>query len=423
MTTLPRSGSSTSRKRFPGVLALDDVTLRDRRRVVPRAVRRERRGQEHARKDPRRHPRRRRRPRRRLRRRRSASRARATRSPPASAWCTRSSRSARTCRSPRTSVSGRCRRRAGSSSRARCGARATAMLAAIGAHDRRRPPRRRADDRPAADAADRGRGRQRRAHHRLRRADEQPVAARGRAALRADRPAARSAASRCIYVTHRMAEIFRLCDTVTVLRDGRTSRTQPAAELTEAALVQMMIGRPLEEYFPSHVHAHAGRRAAARRGPVEPGQLPATSRSRCAPARSSGSRGWSARADPRSRSALFGLDPRGDGQRLVVRGSRSASRSPATRCAPGIGLVPEDRKRQGLVLSMTRARQHDAADARGAVAAGRSSGAAPSAALARTYFERLRVRAPALDASPPASRAATSRSSCSRSGSRRSAAS
>ncbi|HET7747442.1 MAG TPA: ATP-binding cassette domain-containing protein, partial [Vicinamibacteria bacterium] len=58
-----------------------------------------------------------------------------------------------------------------------------------------------------------------------------------------------------LYVSHRMDEIFRLCDTVTVLRDGRHVATRPADTLDRAELVRMMIGRPLEDYFPSHVKA------------------------------------------------------------------------------------------------------------------------------------------------------------------------
>src|SRR3954468_4249606 len=49
----------------------------------------------------------------------------------------------------------------------------------------------------------------------------------------------------CIYVSHRMPEIFALCDTVSVLRDGHHIATRATAGLTEAELVQMMIGRPL----------------------------------------------------------------------------------------------------------------------------------------------------------------------------------
>ncbi len=84
---------------------------------------------------------------------------------------------------------------------------------------------------------------------------QQPVAARSREAVRTDRPSFAQRGVTSIYVSHRMEEIFRLCDTVTVLRDGTHVATRPTAEPDPAALVQMMIGRPLEDYFPSHIHA------------------------------------------------------------------------------------------------------------------------------------------------------------------------
>src|SRR5437879_7486294 len=52
-----------------------------------------------------------------------------------------------------------------------------------------------------------------------------------------------------IYVTHRLDEVFRLADTVTVLRDGRTIRTCPVAETTAAELVHTIVGRPPAEVF------------------------------------------------------------------------------------------------------------------------------------------------------------------------------
>src|SRR6476620_3842845 len=54
----------------------------------------------------------------------------------------------------------------------------------------------------------------------------------------------------CIYVSHRMPEVFQLCDTVSVLRDGQHVATCPIEGLSERELVQMMIGRPLAEYVP-----------------------------------------------------------------------------------------------------------------------------------------------------------------------------
>src|SRR5262249_56635288 len=61
-----------------------------------------------------------------------------------------------------------------------------------------------------------------------------------------------------IYVSHRMEEIFDLCNTITVLRDGKHVLTKPTSEMTEASLVQSMIGRPLDEYLPEHVSTKAG---------------------------------------------------------------------------------------------------------------------------------------------------------------------
>jgi ABC-type sugar transport system ATPase subunit len=62
----------------------------------------------------------------------------------------------------------------------------------------------------------------------------------------------------CIYVSHRLAEIFRLCDHVTVLRDGEHVATLPIEGLNESELVRLMIGRPLSEYFPQHLSKPAG---------------------------------------------------------------------------------------------------------------------------------------------------------------------
>jgi len=62
----------------------------------------------------------------------------------------------------------------------------------------------------------------------------------------------------CIYVSHRMSEIFRLCDAVSVLRDGRHIATRPVDGLSESELGQLMIGRSLGEYFPPHLNVSAG---------------------------------------------------------------------------------------------------------------------------------------------------------------------
>ena len=61
-----------------------------------------------------------------------------------------------------------------------------------------------------------------------------------------------------IYVSHRMPELFRLCDKISVLRDGQYVGTLPRAEATQDAIVKMMIGRSVAEYFPQHVSGKSG---------------------------------------------------------------------------------------------------------------------------------------------------------------------
>ena len=53
-----------------------------------------------------------------------------------------------------------------------------------------------------------------------------------------------------IYITHRLGEVFEICDSVTVLRNGEHVATTEVAELDRRQLVSMMLGRPLEAMYP-----------------------------------------------------------------------------------------------------------------------------------------------------------------------------
>jgi ABC-type sugar transport system ATPase subunit len=198
-----------------------------------------------------------------------------------------------------------------------------------------------------------------------------------------------------LYVSHRMEEIFRLCDTVTVLRDGHHVNTQPAAALSEGALVELMIGRSLADYFPQHLHAELGDELLRVEGFSSPGKFQDVSFTLRA-GEVLGLAGLVGAGRSELAQALFGLDRHATG-RLWIRGAPVHPRTPAEAMAEGLGLVPEDRKRQGLVLAMS-ALGNLTLPVLDRVSRLTFIRARAERALAASYFDRLRVRAPGLDA-------------------------
>ena len=153
-----------------------------------------------------------------------------------------------------------------------------------------------------------------------------------------------------LFVSHRMPEIFLLCDTITVLRDGRHVATQAASTLTESTLVQQMIGRELEQYFPTHAAQTRGEGRLRVRSLSSPSRFQDISFSLHA-GEVLGLAGLVGAGRSEIAQAIFGLDADASGE-VHVRGKRVIIRSPRDAMRAGIGLVPEDRKRQGLVLGM-----------------------------------------------------------------------
>jgi ABC-type sugar transport system ATPase subunit len=197
-----------------------------------------------------------------------------------------------------------------------------------------------------------------------------------------------------IYVSHRMEEIFRLCDAVTVLRDGRHVDTRPIASLDRAALVEMMIGRRLDEYFPAHVAAEPGQELLKVEGLTSPGRFSEIS-FRVRAGEVLGLAGLVGAGRSEIAQALFGLDRQARG-RIEVAGQPVQITSPEVAMNHGIGLVPEDRKRQGLVLSMSAMSNTTLATLERLTRLGFIR-RAEERVQARTYFDRLRVRAASPD--------------------------
>jgi ABC-type sugar transport system ATPase subunit len=154
-----------------------------------------------------------------------------------------------------------------------------------------------------------------------------------------------------IYVSHRMPEVFELCDRISVLRDGQYVGTLDRASATHDGVVQMMIGRSVATYFPQHLSDTRGPVLLSVSDLTSPGKFRGVS-FEVRQGEIVGFAGLVGAGRSEVAKAIFGLDPaaRGsvefDGKPLPLGSIKQAIRR-------GIGLVPEDRKRQGLVLMMS----------------------------------------------------------------------
>ncbi|PJJ65154.1 sugar ABC transporter ATP-binding protein [Compostimonas suwonensis] len=156
----------------------------------------------------------------------------------------------------------------------------------------------------------------------------------------------RSTGTAIIYVSHRMAEIIRLCQRVAIMRDGELVAESEAGELTEADMIRMMVGRPLSRMFPSR-ETEAGAVIVEMHGVttshvsdidlhVRAGEIV-------------GLAGLVGAGRTEVAQALYGMDPILAGS-IAVEGRTMRLSTPAQAIKAGIGLSPEDRKGQGLFL-------------------------------------------------------------------------
>ncbi|HEY7618666.1 MAG TPA: sugar ABC transporter ATP-binding protein [Solirubrobacteraceae bacterium] len=151
-----------------------------------------------------------------------------------------------------------------------------------------------------------------------------------------------------IYVSHLLGDVLALCDTVTVLKDGRRVKTSPAAEETSDSLVTAMLGRSLDVAFPDRTPPPSGAPVVLSlrdlsRPPafhdisfdVRAGEIV-------------GLAGLVGSGRTEIARAIFGADPASG--TIAVDGRELRSRSPRSSIRRGVALLPESRKDQGLVM-------------------------------------------------------------------------
>ena len=152
-----------------------------------------------------------------------------------------------------------------------------------------------------------------------------------------------------VFVSHFLGDVLALCDTVTVLKDGRQVQTTPAAEETHESLVTAMLGRSLDVQFPQRHARPSGEEPVLRvrglsREPafrdvsldVRPGEIV-------------GLAGLVGSGRSEIARAIFGADQPAAGT-IEVAGRRLRLKSPRGGIRAGIAMLPESRKDQGLVM-------------------------------------------------------------------------
>ena len=152
-----------------------------------------------------------------------------------------------------------------------------------------------------------------------------------------------------VYTTHKMDEVFKLADRVSVLRDGRLVGTAPASELDAAKLITLMVGRDLSDVYPARPIPTADillEVAGLTREPayreisfrIHRGEVVALA-------------GLMGAGRTEVASAIYGLQPAASGQ-IRFKGQPISVRSPRDALAAGIGMVTEDRKGLGLIPAL-----------------------------------------------------------------------
>jgi ABC-type sugar transport system ATPase subunit len=197
-----------------------------------------------------------------------------------------------------------------------------------------------------------------------------------------------------IYVSHRMPEVFRLCDRISVLRDGKYVGTVERQEATQDKIVQMMIGRTVESYLPHHVGKGRPNVVLDVKNLSSPGKFRDVS-FQIKAGEIVGFAGLVGAGRSEIAQAVFGLDKNASGT-VEVNGERMPLGSIKTAMRRGIGLVPEDRKRQGLVLMMSGRANYSLAllDRLRRLGLLDKSGERRGA---EEYFTKLRVKTPSIE--------------------------
>ncbi|MEZ5087014.1 MAG: sugar ABC transporter ATP-binding protein [Tessaracoccus sp.] len=149
-----------------------------------------------------------------------------------------------------------------------------------------------------------------------------------------------------VYITHKMDEVFKISDDITIFRDGKYVATKLASELTRDTLIQLMVGRELTDLFPK-LEAEIGEVLLSVRN-LNRGSLVKDVSFDVRKGEIVGFAGLMGAGRTEVLETIFGITPADSGE-IVINGQKLDIRQPKDAIAANIGLLTEDRKLNGIL--------------------------------------------------------------------------
>ncbi|MDQ6598687.1 sugar ABC transporter ATP-binding protein [Bacillus salipaludis] len=153
-----------------------------------------------------------------------------------------------------------------------------------------------------------------------------------------------------VYISHRMEEIFAICDRITVMRDGKTVDTKAIPDTNFDEVVRKMVGRELTDRFPKRT-SKPGETVLEVKGLTKNGVFRDVNFS-VQSGEIVGISGLMGAGRTEIMRAIFGLDSFNCGE-IWLNGKKTAIKSPDQAVKAGIGFITEDRKDEGLILDFS----------------------------------------------------------------------
>lgn len=192
-----------------------------------------------------------------------------------------------------------------------------------------------------------------------------------------------------LYISHRMEEIFQICDTITILRDGCFIQQMAEGETSEEQIVQMMVGRNIDQLYPPKSE-HIGEPVLKVRGLSSRGKFRDISFD-LREGEILGFYGLVGAGRTEVMRAVCGIDPRDSGD-IKLNGRSIVNRNYREAIDNEFAYLTEDRKLQGLFLEMTIEQNVSAAKINN-IRSGININSAKEEALCKKYMEMLRIKA------------------------------